>query len=587
MPNPLVGLTRVDDSDITDSAVPGTAITTSQPVNIFTGFPQSSADLLAGDGTFQTNTNVQLNDTNAFNIGLLGFKHAVNEGLTIFNLVDGVVDEFHDESGIDTPENSNATYDSSSDFYSNLAPDSPLPAPSVVRQSFTSTGPATYEVPSGTTAVNVLVVGGGGGGGAGGATLVKGGGAGAGGLIYYPEFEVTPGGEVAVTVGSGGGGGGFLPPSPGATPYSPTSRPAGGVGMPSYGGYENPAYNYPMTHTYYGPGQTGTDSNFGPLIGEGGGGGGGWLTVGTHPYFPGQTGDSMHTGGSGGADGGSPPMTVSNFSNAGAPGTQASNHPIPISPNVLPVNSPGSFGNPGGTLQPDSLGELGTAGGGGAGGAGEDTEAGNAGDGGIGLNYNIADGSTSLGYAGGGDGASQSEQAEGQNLPFGGGFVNPSTHSQPEWFPGLPGSVNRGGGGAGGYATGPSPCGGAFGGEGGSGIVIVATAKGDIANNSLTLVSDTFTALATPAKARIVLFAEIVDDLNTDITASITRDATNYNAVTLSDEGFQAGSSGIKIFTGSTPLTGAGSPQVALRWKIVGSSLTGTNKIHGVALQWA
>ena len=59
MPNPLVGLTRVDDSDITDSAVPGTAITTSQPINIFTGFPQSSADLLSGDGTFQTNTNVQ------------------------------------------------------------------------------------------------------------------------------------------------------------------------------------------------------------------------------------------------------------------------------------------------------------------------------------------------------------------------------------------------------------------------------------------------------------------------------------------------------------------------------------------------
>ena len=40
-------------------------------------------------------------DKNAFNIGVLGFKIAVNEGLTIFNLVDGVVDEFNDESGID------------------------------------------------------------------------------------------------------------------------------------------------------------------------------------------------------------------------------------------------------------------------------------------------------------------------------------------------------------------------------------------------------------------------------------------------------------------------------------------------------
>ena len=33
------------------------------------------------------------------NIALLGFKMAVNDGLTVFNLVDGVVDEFHDESG--------------------------------------------------------------------------------------------------------------------------------------------------------------------------------------------------------------------------------------------------------------------------------------------------------------------------------------------------------------------------------------------------------------------------------------------------------------------------------------------------------
>ena len=56
----------------------------------------------------------------------------------------------------------------------------------------------------------------------------------------------------------------------------------------------------------------------------------------------------------------------------------------------------------------------------------------------------------------------------------------------------------------------------------------------------------------------------------------------------LTDEGYAAGSSGTKIFTGSTPLTGAapGQPQVQLRWKIVGSSLTGANKIHGVALQW-
>ena len=54
----------------------------------------------------------------------------------------------------------------------------------------------------------------------------------------------------------------------------------------------------------------------------------------------------------------------------------------------------------------------------------------------------------------------------------------------------------------------------------------------------------------------------------------------------MTDSGYVTGSSGVKIFTGSTPLTGSASPQVQLRWKIVGSSLTGNNKIHGVALQW-
>ena len=56
-------------------------------------------------------------DGNAFNIGVLGFKMAVNDGLTIFNLVDGVVEEFHDESGTDEAEGSNDTYNSTSDFY--------------------------------------------------------------------------------------------------------------------------------------------------------------------------------------------------------------------------------------------------------------------------------------------------------------------------------------------------------------------------------------------------------------------------------------------------------------------------------------
>jgi hypothetical protein len=62
--------------------------------------------------------------------------------------------------------------------------------------TYTSTGSGTFSVPSGITAVDVLVVGGGGNGGGTG-------GGGAGGLIYRPAFPVTPGGSVSYTVGAG------------------------------------------------------------------------------------------------------------------------------------------------------------------------------------------------------------------------------------------------------------------------------------------------------------------------------------------------------------------------------------------------
>ena len=520
-------------------------------------------------------------DLNAFNIGVLGFKIAVNEGLTIFNLVDGVVDEFNDQTGVDTSENVGMNYDSESDFYQGGNATLPSP-PTQGITAFTSVGPHTYNVETGTTNVNVLIVGGGGGGGAGGYNFTKGGGGGAGGLIYYPNYPVTPGGTVAVTVGAGGEGAGYNPPSPGSAPYTPTARPDGRVGTGEFGGYEHPQYSYPMAHTYYSPGQTGSDSSFGPLIGEGGGAGGGWLTSGSHPYMGGVTSETYHEGGSGGAGGGGP---TSYYGNTGE-GKQATNHPIPLTPTVLPVNSPGSFGNNGGLIQPDSPSDSNSGGGGGAGGAGGDAEGAVGGEGGIGLNYNIADGTTSVGYAGGGAGAGVGEVPEGTSVPFGGGDTNPTYHSNPQWFPGLPGAVNSGGGGAGARNIGPStPAGGALGGDGGPGVIIVAESKRNVSNTSMTLVSDTFTASSTPTKARIVVFAELPDGLS-DFTISATRDNTTFNAITLTDEGYEAGSSGIKIFTGSTPLTGSASPQVQLRWKIVGSSLSGANKIHGVSLQW-
>ena len=61
----------------------------------------------------KTNTMTETQKNNAqMNVALLGFKMAVTESLTVFNLVDGVVDEFHDESGADEGEGSNDTYNS-------------------------------------------------------------------------------------------------------------------------------------------------------------------------------------------------------------------------------------------------------------------------------------------------------------------------------------------------------------------------------------------------------------------------------------------------------------------------------------------
>ena len=469
-------------------------------------------------------------ETNAFNMGVLGFKMAVSEGLTIFNLTDGVVDEFNDESGVDTAENSNAGYDSTSDFYSNISTGAHPGSPYVVSDFTNPQNPSTYTAPATATAVDLLVVGGGG-GGSDGHPSYAGGGGGAGGLIFLEDLPVTGGASYSVTIGEGGEGTGY--PGPG------TGEDGGDTTF-----VYSPSVN---------------------IIGEGGG-------------ASGYTNSSQRPGGSGGGMTNQPPVATT-----GGTGTQATNHPVtglsdfegtpyPNSPPSFSAEGSeqvGSFGNPA-SGSPQVWGF-------GGGGAGSSTfpnghpQGGNK-MGGEGLDYNIVDGSTAIGFAGGGGagypGGQVGEGGEGDEGGRSGGDTN-----------GGDGVANTGGGGGSG-GIGEA-------GNGADGRVVVATSRFLNSNTSMTLISDTFTASSTPSKARLVLFAEISDDLNTDINASVTRDNTTFNAVTLTDEGYQTGASGIKIFTGSTPLTGSASPQVQLRWKITGSSLTGENKIHGVSLQWA
>ena len=590
MPNPNTGLTQIKSTDITDGVITDAKISPSANIT-----------------STKTEIATDLSDTNTpFNIGVLGFKHAVNEGLTVFNLVDGIVDEFHSESGIDTSENSNAVYNSTSDFYANTNPNQPLPSPSIQRTSITATGSGTYSVEPTTSALDILVVAGGGSGGAGGYNNTAGGGGGAGGLIFFENYPVTGGTSIPVSVGAGGrsagGGGPEGVASSGYESVQPQRFTWGQPTMPS-------AVNQQL----YSPGEKGTDSVFGAapalvLTAEGGGRGGGY----GHTSYIASFEEASIQGGSGGGTG-----SFSSEDNSEAPeaehaSTQVANHPVPgLSNDPLPgtpINARGAFGNAGGISSGTATNTThGTSGGGGgakeSGGDGSDSpETGGAG--GEGLLYNIADGSSPVGYAGGGGGGGSDTAPPNESVPYGAGIGQLSVNNEStpwlapldnpqftaaygstESYPGGDGTANRGGGGGAGTTQNVTPNGVGIGGNGGSGVIIVAESRFNVSNTSMTLISDTFTASSTPSTARIVVFAELPDGLS-DFTVSATRDNSTFNAITLTDEGFEAGSSGIKIFTGSTPLTGSASPQVQLRWKIVGSSLSGANKIHGVSLQW-
>ena len=517
-------------------------------------------------------------DGNLFNIGVLGFKIAVNEGLTVFNLVDGIVDEFNSESGIDTAENVTAQYDSSSDFYSNLDGPNPIPSPQATLTQITSTGPGTYSVEPTTTVVKVFAVGGGGAGGGSGPGNGGGGGGGAGGVFLDADVPVAGGAGVAVNVGAGGEGH-FVPNHP-SYPGPSTPAPYRPVEWPQYGPFTAP----PGTHS-----KPGGDTTFGPtVLAEGGGGGGHSYTYsegGSDPAFPGQELTDGLPGGSGGGAGYSE-------GTIGEGETGESRHPA------------GDFaqqGFDGGIFYGSGPG-YGGGGGGGAGQLGEAASGSEGGEGGNGiqvgpanpqLNWMPADYGFDTGeyIAGGGAGGEYTPGALNNGGLGGGGDANhfpQSTTTPAANSRGEDGDANSGGGG-GSFGGGP---GGHptyvdhRGGLGGSGQIVVLEMESLATSASSTLVSDTFTANSVPTKARIVLFAEINDDLNTDVAVSATRDNTTYDAITLTDTGYVSGSSGTKIFTGSTPLTGTASPQVQVRWKVVGSNQTAENKIHGVALQW-
>ena len=488
------------------------------------------------------------------NIALLGFKMAVNDGLTVFNLVDGVVDEFHDESGTDEAEGSNDTYCSTSDYYINST--SPSGGPISLSAGFTTTSitepdtsttgtnPAYGAGTSGqyaasTTSTNIFVWGAGGGrGNAGSPTYSLRGG---GGGFASGTLATSPGQTLYVLAGEGGGPAAQLPAVPrngsflngGKTSQSGTSSGAAGADGGGLAGVfaadlvplSAPQYSAPQAYVVAGSGGGGgSQSSFSPT--NAGGAGGGLI---------------------GDAGGSTTEQTNKNGANGGggsqtAGGQNGTSYPSTPHPGQSGVNA-GLF--------------LGASV----------------------ANYN--DGGGGAGYYGGGT-------SHNCGAPRGGGGGS-SYYGQPQITSGATeeGSLQEGGGTADPNYQADSNEGACSSNTYGEDGFVLLTSSASATTTSTTIVSTAFTAGSVPTSSRIVVFEENVatPTLNTDIIASISRDGgSNFTTATLSDSGYVTGSSGQRILTGQATISGQPSGQ-SMRWKL--ALANNAVKIHGVALQWS
>jgi len=557
----------------------------------------SSSKLTVDTSALETDIN-----TNKFNISLLGFKMAVNEGLTVFNLVDGVVDEFNDESGTDEAEGSNDLYCGTSDYYTNLSCASiPCQPVSAGFASNSITEPDTsandgdraekrFTVPTDMTTANIYVWGAGGGFvGTGGSTLL--GESGGGGGFASGTLAVTPGQTLYVAVAEGGSDG--KEPGPGPLPLIVSTC------VPSI---PFPQNTYPLGEAYIGGGEFGASCT----VRGGGGGGGGAGMVATAEIaapYPAITAPNLvivaGSGAGGGAGGGGGGL-IGETGNTPS-GYLEQTNAVVTGVGAKPESSSGGGGGQtsGGQSGPD-LEQISIIEGGYLEGDGSNnTTTGNnngatapgAGSGyyggGIGGNYARSGGGSSYyGHPQVTCGATTSGQGGGNPGAEGGGVSSPfyvaGTNEGDAVFEshGLPATQP--------VSTSPisaAPDNNYFGEDGYVLITGTATEVNQVTASS-TIVSTSFSATSVPTSARIVVFEENVDTptLNTDIIASISRDGTNFTNATLSDSGYVTGSSGQRILTGQADISGQPSGQT-MRWKL--ALANNQVKIHGVSLQWS
>jgi len=457
-----------------------------------------------GDGSNLTNLPVLPSDINNLinNVAILGFKVATNGSLAKYNLVNQVIDEFTNASGIDASASTNEQllngyFRGASNSYPTGGTVSTYTSGGVNYRvhSFLSNANFVASI-SGT--VDMLLVGGGGGGG----NYLGGGGG--GGAVLYVQNRTISAATYAISRGNGGLGG-------------QNNTDDGQIGSGSYFGTD-----YASTNLYARPG--------GAASGHGNGGA---STSGTYATVVASTAITGTGNGGGGASAGA-------SAGVGADPTDRTVSAPSGETWTLYSNNAGGNGVQGGSHA--------SGGGGGAGGAGVNGSSGQ--NGGVGVQINIDN--NNYYWGGGGGGGSITRQSSGANggLGGGGGGGNQNGGGGSGGGSALNAGAAAGGHTAGGDAganTGGGGGGGSHGdydgGDGGTGIVIVKYADTQFTTTAdLTLQSvDTTAVDGAPTKADLVVLMENgvgTATLNTDIKGFISRDSgANFTQGTLVDEG--------------------------------------------------
>ena len=330
-------VTRVSSSqltfDISSSIVADEADPWDVKVENLSGLSVISNDALTLAGTISLNTSAgslglvydSARSSLSYDLGVtdsssesdVTFTYSVSSGSLpsglSLNTSTGAVTGTADAVGSDTTSNFTITYlgaDASDSSYAPTAGTAyslTIAAPTVT--SYTSVGSGTFSVPTGTSAVDVLVIAGGGGAGP-----RHSGGGGAGGLIYRPAFPVTPGGSVSYSVGGGGGG-------------SPVSE-----GTNAQNGQDS---TFGTLTAKGGGGASFTDQQQGNSGGSGGGGGyrASGTAGGTQPQQPGDSGTYGFGNNSGQGTGPGGYVEGSGGGGAGGAGTRYDQNPGVGTPN--------------------------------------------------------------------------------------------------------------------------------------------------------------------------------------------------------------------------------------------------------------